>query len=240
ALPWFQKAATKNHGQAQLYIGWMYSEEFGVPKNHQIALEWLQKAAENGNASASYNIGHMYGEGLGVSKDYNIAMKWFLKAYKQGNHSAANNIGFMYRNGLGVPKNSHTAVEWYIKAANQGEKIALYNLGRIYENEDEIRDIYKAIEWYKKASDKNDQKSKEALERLNKKNHCIPRRELGLALKSYKEAAVNGHIDACIIISLFYKEAKGILRDYKKPMECFLKAAHQENVYNLFELARTH
>ncbi len=57
AFAWYYKAAEQNQPNAQNNLGWMYINEFGVPKNEKKANElqaiaWYKKAAEQNNPQA--------------------------------------------------------------------------------------------------------------------------------------------------------------------------------------------
>ena len=133
------KDADLNDKSIQFYLGVMYMDGRGVPKDDSEAVKWYRKAveqyrksAEQGYARAQYNLGVMYANGRGVAKDESEAVKWYRKSAEQGNVGAQFYLGFMYENGEGVTKDDSEAVKWFRKAAAQGfpaAKEALKRLG---------------------------------------------------------------------------------------------------------------
>ena len=113
---------------AEVRLGFMYENGYGVSKNYSKAIEWYKKATENGNTKAQNSLGDMYYLGNGVTKDYSKAIEWYRKAAEQGYAIAQYNLGYMYDNGKGVSKDYSKAVEWYKKAAKNGNINAINEL----------------------------------------------------------------------------------------------------------------
>jgi TPR repeat protein len=57
ALPLFLEIAEFNNSLAQLYLGFMYENGFGVDQNYKTALSWYTKSGNNGIAAGLYNAG---------------------------------------------------------------------------------------------------------------------------------------------------------------------------------------
>tara|TARA_B110000977_G_scaffold170989_1_gene222165 strand:- start:23 stop:295 length:273 start_codon:yes stop_codon:yes gene_type:complete len=64
-----QVLAEQGNARAQYFLGLMYNEGKGVPKDQKEAFKWYRLAADQGDASAQYNLALMYGNGVGVPKD---------------------------------------------------------------------------------------------------------------------------------------------------------------------------
>ena len=73
---WRQLAEQGNAG-AQLDLGFMYDNGFGVPQDYKEAIKRYRRAAEQGNDRAQYNLGLMYDNGDGVPQDYVQAHMWY-------------------------------------------------------------------------------------------------------------------------------------------------------------------
>jgi TPR repeat protein len=58
--------AEQGDAYAQIYLGFMYANGYGVPQDDQAAVKWYRLAAEQGDAFAQYNLGVMYDNGQGV------------------------------------------------------------------------------------------------------------------------------------------------------------------------------
>jgi len=84
ALSNFRKAAEQGDAAAQFYLGNMYGNGNGIPKNYKQAIYWYAKAVEQGNADAQLNLGGMYRYGNGIPKDYVMAYMWLNLAASQG------------------------------------------------------------------------------------------------------------------------------------------------------------
>ena len=74
---WYRRAAEQGLAQAQLNLGVMYDEGYGVPQNYVEAAMWYRRAAEQGLAQAQIILGINYGLGRGVPQDSVRAHMWF-------------------------------------------------------------------------------------------------------------------------------------------------------------------
>ncbi len=93
AVDWFQKAAQKGYAPAQVNLGVMYVNGWGVEKNYARALYWFRRAAEESSfPRANYNLGILYMNGQGVTQDNQAARKFFETASAAGDSSAQTNL----------------------------------------------------------------------------------------------------------------------------------------------------
>ena len=72
----FLPLATRGDAEAQTYLGFLYSQGYGVPQSYVLAAYWYRRAAEQGSATAQYWLGLMYDKGHGVQPDVIEAYKW--------------------------------------------------------------------------------------------------------------------------------------------------------------------
>jgi TPR repeat protein len=77
ALQEWRPQAEQGDAGAQLNLGYMYSNGYGVPQDHKEAIKWYRRAAEQGSDRAQYNLGLMYDGGYGVPQDYVQAHMWY-------------------------------------------------------------------------------------------------------------------------------------------------------------------
>ena len=77
ALRVWRPLAEQGNAGAQLNVGFMYDNGYGVPQNYQEAIKWYRRAAEQGNNRAQFNLGLMYDNGDGVPQDYVQAHMWY-------------------------------------------------------------------------------------------------------------------------------------------------------------------
>ncbi|MHC4094404.1 MAG: tetratricopeptide repeat protein [Planctomycetota bacterium] len=70
ALREFRPLAEQGLAEAQAFLGGMYANGLGVPRDDAEAAKWWRKAAEQGNAQAQLNLSSTYRSGQGVLLDY--------------------------------------------------------------------------------------------------------------------------------------------------------------------------
>ncbi len=85
------RKAELDFSSARYFIGKMYHNGEGVPKDYEQAKIWYSKAAKQGNDSAQDNLGLMYAKGLGGSKNMVLAYAWLNISASAGNESARTN-----------------------------------------------------------------------------------------------------------------------------------------------------
>jgi TPR repeat protein len=112
--------ARAGDSNAQVNVGYDYSEGIGTPKNYQKAHYWYQKAAAQGNAYGIGNMGCLYKYGQYVKRDLAKAVKLLKEGGDKGNPDGYFELGDCYEKGLGVHKNLETAYMYYKKAADKG------------------------------------------------------------------------------------------------------------------------
>jgi TPR repeat protein len=151
---WFQKAAARGSGPAQVNLAVFYLNGWGVPKNYGSALYWLKSAAAQGIPRADTNLGILYLNGWGVHQDYAEARRYFQMAAEHGDSAAMVNLGYVSDEGLGAPENKSAAADWYRKAADGGNPFGQNNLADLYlRGEGVPQNDALAFAWFQKAAD---------------------------------------------------------------------------------------
>ena len=89
ALKISRPLAAKGNAQAQLNLGRMYNNGFGVIQDYKEAVKWYRLAAAQGDAEAQDSLGFMYFIGWGVPQDYASAHMWFNLASAAGHATGA-------------------------------------------------------------------------------------------------------------------------------------------------------
>ena len=74
------RCAEQGFGSAQYFLGAVYGNGYGVPKDLGETLRWFRLAAEQGLYGAQFNPGQMYETGDGVPEDDVEAVHWFRLA----------------------------------------------------------------------------------------------------------------------------------------------------------------
>ena len=98
--------------RAQLNLGQLYANGWGVRRDYTEAVAWYRKAADQGLATAQYNLGVAYANGDGVLQDDAEAARWYRLAADQGYPAAQFNLGMAYASGWGVPRDMINAYMW--------------------------------------------------------------------------------------------------------------------------------
>lgn len=131
------------HGDAfaQLSLGIIYYNGYGVDINYEEAAKWFSLSAEQGVTTAQFNLGYMYTNGQGVEIDNNKAIQLFLPSANEGNVIAQYNLGVIYYNGEGIKKDYVNALKWFTLAAIQNDENALFMLGTMYQEVQGLKKI---------------------------------------------------------------------------------------------------
>jgi S1-C subfamily serine protease len=108
----FMPLAVAGDPTAQLGLGVMYLEGYGVPQDHAEAVRWFRLAANQGVPEAQHSLGVMYREGYGVPQDHAEAVRWFRLAANQAEAEAQLLLGLAYATGQGVPQDFVLAYMW--------------------------------------------------------------------------------------------------------------------------------
>jgi hypothetical protein len=150
AIAKLRNAGKQGDVSAQLYLGFLYFEGVGVPRDDAESAKWSRMAAEQGNAEAQVSLATCYGRGWGVQLDQAQEVEWFRKAAEQGNAGAQEALGELYEKGEGVPTDDAEAAKWYRMAAVQGLAPAQLHLGVLYMDVKGVpKDFSEAYFWIK-------------------------------------------------------------------------------------------
>ncbi len=83
AAPLLLVAAERGVPIAQTYLGYMYQNGLGVPRNYTVAASWLNQAAQQGEPTAQFLLGLLFDKGYGVPQDWVQAEVWLNLAASQ-------------------------------------------------------------------------------------------------------------------------------------------------------------
>ena len=112
---------------AHAYLGSMYAQGEGVPKNATEAAKWYRMAAADSKDHLiivpQYKLGNMYAAGDGVPRDSAEAARWYRIAAERGHGAAQRALGMMYVNGEGVPTNEVEGLAWIMVATGSGTNV---------------------------------------------------------------------------------------------------------------------
>ena len=251
-------ASQKPDSYSRISLALMYLFGKGTEINFIKSHEWLLKAVEHAdNEAAFWLLGKHYLHGLGVIKDNKKALEYFLRSHAQNGANAQFELGHLYEYGKGVEKNIPKAVEYYQLAAKKGDSEAQYKIdiltGKLPEferNQDfdtaldytygytVPRDYNKAMEYFTKGVTKGHAASIYNLAYLIE--HTSKTKQHKLVAKYHLQAAELGYIYAQKTIAYLYAVGKGIEINKEQSFYWENKAAEQENIESIFEVAESY
>jgi len=132
ALALFKKTAQSGYASAQVSLGWMYANGYGVPVNYKTARKWYEKAAVQNHSVALLNLGVFYITGRGVIKDMKRGIAYLRAASRLGNSKSSYNLSLMSAAGETKLLKAEEEIPWLKKSAAQGNRVALYELAEKY------------------------------------------------------------------------------------------------------------
>jgi TPR repeat protein len=200
-------------------------------------LRALEKRATSGDAHAEFELGIRYKEGYGVGADSEKALELFKKAADGGYAPAQLEMAHCYRFGYGVEKDLAKRLEYLRRAAEQGDKMGLQSLGDAYENGEGIpRDLEKAEEIFWGLYHRGDGWGQMDLSSLAFKYLQ------GDGTPTNVEKAVEiyiklGNASMIGVIAGMYHDGTGVVKDLKKGVELYARAADQKDACSLLQLA---
>ncbi|WP_347985808.1 tetratricopeptide repeat protein [Methylomonas sp. AM2-LC] len=154
AAIWVRMAAIKGITAAQIRLGRMCLEGYGVNKNPAEAFSWFQRAAASQDADAINMLARCYENGWGVTLNHTLAFQHYAQAAQLDHDWAQYNLGHCFLDGLGTQRDPLLAFYWYQKAANQGHGRAMNLLARCYEEGWGVeRQLKTAYHWYHKSAE---------------------------------------------------------------------------------------
>jgi len=239
AIRWLQKAADKNHADAQVALGYCYAFGQGVAKDEKTAFEWYKKAAEQGDMQGQFRLGRSYLEGSGVETNREVGISWIRKAADKNYADAQVALGMecfdaasreywrAYRQILSDPKgfgkepkqteeekkNRKEAMYWFLKAAEQNHPFAQYGLAVEYSHNKTDEDSKNAAIWYTKAAKNGLPEAQYELGQLYEDGKGVAK-DLTQAADWYCKAAERGHQKSQYQLGLLYTDWKSVPKSW--------------------------
>jgi len=122
----YEQAAQLGVPEGSFYLGRLYLEGWGVPRDPARAASLIETAANAGLRSAQLMLCDMYLTGIGVAHDPTAARHWAEKAAAQDDPAAEVRFGKLIESGrLGIRPDIRLAREWYQLSAEQDYTKAL-------------------------------------------------------------------------------------------------------------------
>jgi len=150
-------AARADHAPAQAWLGQLYLDGHGVPRDAAEALYWFQRAAHAGVPMAMNMLGRCFDNGWGTPVDYPLAAVWYRRAADAGLDWGVYNMAQMLFHGRGMAANRAEALRWFERAVAMGHARAMHFLGQFHEYGWEVKaDPQRAFALYRRSAEGGD------------------------------------------------------------------------------------
>ena len=125
--------AKQGNAEAQLKVGEMYENGFGVDQDKKEAKYWITRAANQNHQTARFKLLYWDMERKGLNGENKAKVEELNTKAKQGNAHAQYFLGKMYANGVGMKRNPDVAIDWLNQAASVGVLEAELELASLME-----------------------------------------------------------------------------------------------------------
>ena len=132
--------AEKGDASAEFYLGLLYRNGQGVPRNDAEATAWLRKSADQGYPPAQYFVGVL-------TTQPGEAFPWYKKAAEQDYAAAQYRVGEIYDFGVLAPRDRAESLRLWRMAAERGYGPAISRMGMLYVTGDLPMDKVQAFKW---------------------------------------------------------------------------------------------
>jgi len=154
---WEHSATSHNDAVAKYYLGLIYFEGHGVPKDDRKGLAWTREAATEGVVCAQGDLGRRYFNGLGVKQDNEESFAWTLKAAENGHAESQMQMGFLEQHPICDERSRSESLigslTWITKAAKQGLVEAELHVAKChYYGQGTDASHVDALEWFLRAA----------------------------------------------------------------------------------------
>jgi TPR repeat protein len=199
-------------------------DEAGTAESAALPIDQLETAAKRGDPEAQSELAFAYRAGRGMPADPAAAVEWHRKAAKQGVVASQAALGRCLLEGIGTAKQPIRGLYWLRKAALAGEPNAQALLGatflRGYGRRLVRPDYREAEKWLLAASEQGVAQAQYDLSRLYFKKDAD---EQGLPW--LRKAADRGHPSAHRLLSIMYREGRGVPRNEAESIRLLRRAA---------------
>jgi len=125
----YRTAAEQGSTDAQVHLGELRYQGFGVLRDTSIALDWWQRAASTGHPEALYRLAvARFDAGA-----YAASLRSVRRSAEQKHAASEAFLAFLLQDGYGTSSNPDSAMYWLQRAAAHGDSSAIYQI-RALEN----------------------------------------------------------------------------------------------------------
>lgn len=133
AARWVEAGALNGLINAQLALGQMLVDGYGIPRDPAAGLRWFATAAAAGSADGINMVGRCHELGWGVPANPTEAARHYRAAAETGHAWAQFNLATLLLDGNGLPQDRLEALSWYVRAARGRNAKAMTLVGRYLE-----------------------------------------------------------------------------------------------------------
>lgn len=244
SLEFYEKAIEKGSIDALEVIGNIYYEDKDL-QDISKAINYYEQLINKSNNYSNYvkildRIGDYY---FFENRDYDKAIKYYEFGSTYNSYEAKLQLGAMYISGVGVKKNTKKGIHYYEEASKLLKTEVCYRLGDIYyegilveKNLILARQYYREAYKYKTVNDDTPNprlcEANDYWEKGKKENKNF----FLLARKILEELSEKGYVKAQTSLALFWNQGYGGKNKLYKALECYEKAAAQNNTVAIGKL----
>ena len=165
AIKFFRRSSEDGNIVADWYLGHIYLEGRGVPRDNAMAFSYYSRVAESYDpderdknrlrimVDAQLRVADYYRVGIadaGIKSNYKVAARSYLRiASTYGHPGAQYSLGLMNIKGQGVKKNPQQGLKWLIAAARKRHPLSSAYLGDLYWDGKLVqKDRTRGLMWY--------------------------------------------------------------------------------------------
>ncbi len=165
SIKFFRRASEDGNIVADWFLGHIYREGRGVPRDDAMAFSYYSRVAESYDpdesdknrlrimVDAQLRVADYYRVGIadaGIKANYKVAARSYLRiASTSGHPGALYSLGLMNIRGQGVKKNPQQGLKWLIAAARKRHPLSEAYLGDLYWDGKLVqKDRTRGLMWY--------------------------------------------------------------------------------------------
>ena len=199
--------AEQGDDQAQLHLGLMYRDGYGVMQDIREAEKWLRRSAEQENVTARIALGSIYSDPQSPLQNDVKALMWLNFAVSQGSEEA------------------HTLREALVTRMTPAQTMEAQRLGREFKSEREYRNMAAEL---RPRAESGDALAQMKLGLLYYNGQGVAR-DYTEAARLFRQAAEQGDAYAQSNLGYMCETGEGVSQDYQEAAKWYLKAAAQGN-----------
>lgn len=151
----FSYLADEGDATAYYYLGKMYAQGQGVPKDAAMAVEYYKKAESAYNIDAAYELAQILLDEVEDASDpkFEMGLRYLKRAAYAGQADALYQLGEMFASGKKVEKSYQNSFGYYLMSALRGHAAAQYKLGvHYYLGWGTPQDFENALKWMSRSA----------------------------------------------------------------------------------------